>query len=106
MSQIATTRHGTLTADTVATVSITGVTSLEGITVYNVDGTDEIYLTLAHSGATAATPTVRGNGTIPLLAQLGFGFTQDYGIDPHSGAIQVKLISNGTPEYSIVIDGA
>lgn len=83
-------KHGTLTANSVATVSV--APEADEIEVVNVDGNAAIYFTTDGS-----TPTVEGDncevvpGTISVL-RIG---------TPGDPPYTVKLISSGTPKYSV-----
>lgn len=84
--------HGQLTAVTVATVTLDG--DFGSVEILNRDGTAEIYA-LIDSGST--NPTVGGNDTEVLPAAIGSVTLSS--LTP--GATQVKLISAGTPKYSV-----
>lgn len=81
-------KHGTLTADTVATVSLTSVSG--AVQVVN-RGDTAIFYTLDGS-----TPTVSGDDT--LCAPPSAASRSKTGM----GSAVVKLISSGTPAYSVV----
>ena len=88
-------RHGTLTADTVATVTVPD-RSFSSIEVMNRDGASEIYFLLNRPNE-SADPTVGGDDCDVLP-----GATSTLEIDaPDPGPIAVKLISHGTPKYSV-----
>lgn len=82
--------HLTLTAATVDQVTLPG--NYGRVEVLNRDGSDEIYFTVD-----GATPTVGGDGTHVLPAQIGAVVVPSSG----RGATVVRLISAGTPAYSI-----
>lgn len=84
--------HGTLVAATVSTVTITG--SHEDILVLN-HGSDAIYFTV-----NGDTPTVAGDDTFVALGG-GYAYAEARGAGPYS----VKLISSGTPAYSVMGEG-
>lgn len=91
---MATTRadHGTLTANTVATVTLTN-TQTTNLRVQNRGTTGTIYYTFAVG--TPATPTVAGDDMLALPPGA---------CDEWHGAIAgatVKLISSATPEFSV-----
>lgn len=96
--------HGTLVAATVTTVTIAGVTRLNTVTVVNMDGVDEIYAVIGVEGTVPANPTVGGADSIGLASTAGAAYRESYGIRAHSGNIVVKLISAGTPQYSVLVD--
>ena len=82
--------HATLVAATVYTVTLDG--DYPKVEVLNRDGTAEIYFTVDGS-----TPTVGGAGTFVLPATIG---TIEVPVRT-SGATVVKLISAGTPKFSV-----
>lgn len=90
--------HGTLVGATVDTVTLQypGASLFE---VVNRDATSTIFVTYSKSG-TPATPTVGGNDTFVVppnsAKQLAFGLTG-------ASNLVVKLISSGTPAYSVEI---
>lgn len=90
-------KHGTLVAATVTTVDLTGLG--ESLRIQN-RGTTVLYYTVARS-VTAATPTVAGDDTYALPA----GCADTHPLDNYiaEGTVQVKLISSGTPDYSVEI---
>ncbi len=79
-------KHGTLGANTVDTVTLTARTS--NVEVYNRGTTDTIYFTVD-----GTTPTVAGNETIALPPGVCYQWLAPVGV--------VKLISSGTPAYSV-----
>lgn len=89
-------RHGTLTASTVATVTVSG--DYRTVDVWNLTGTAAIYFTLDGS-----TPTVQGNDTFVVPAAVGSVRLLSPAVDT---ALTVKLISSGTPSYSVVTDAS
>lgn len=83
-------RHITLTASTVATVTMDRDYSY--LEVVNVDGAAAVYFTV-----NGAAPTVAGNDTFVLPAAIGGLETQ-----PESSDVTtVRLISAGTPRVSV-----
>lgn len=85
-------RHGTLSAGTVATVTFT--TNHSVVEVINRDGAADIFFVVDSS----ATPTVGGNNTWVLPAtKCSLEVTA-----PSEGGTTVKLISSGTPTYSVI----
>lgn len=85
-------KHGTLTADTVATVTLD--TDALRIEVVNRDGADEIYF-LVDPGST--NPTVHGDDCEVLPAVI----TAQTCRSRASGVSVVKMISSGTPKYTV-----
>ncbi len=83
-------KHGTLTATTVATVTITP--DADEIEVVNVDGAAAIYFT-----ADGSAPTVEGDDCEVVPATIGVLRISTPGDPPYT----VKLISSGTPKYSV-----
>lgn len=83
-------KHGTLVADTVASVEVDGAPSTVEVLIvadpapiyFRVDGTD---------------PTVAGDDCEVVPAGIGAALVVDAGDPP----IEVKLISAGTPTYSV-----
>lgn len=94
--------HGTLVANTVATASVTADSDIQvsnvateqstKVEVLNRDGTAEIYFTVD-----GTTPTVGGTGCYVLPAAIGA-----YSVEGVRGSVTVKLISAGTPAYSVI----
>lgn len=85
-------QNGTLTASTVATISVTEATP--AITIINRSQTGTIWATLS-----GATPTVAGAGCYPVLGASTFMVST-----PHTTAVSVKLISSAALDYSVVGD--
>jgi hypothetical protein len=86
-------RHGTLVAATVTTVTLgTAKADSEQVEVLNRDGAAEIYFTVD-----GTTPTVAGDDTEMLPASIGSVRV----IASTSGQAVVKLISSGTPKYTV-----
>lgn len=95
--------HGTLVASTVTTVNIDSGpnSSVESIEVVNVDGADEIYFVLGGGNAPPSDPTVGGADTRVIPAVTG----QSYLIPLRTARkFSVKLISAGTPTYSVIAE--
>ncbi len=84
-------RHITLTANTVATVTLDQ--DYAYAEVVNVDGAAAVYFTV-----NGADPTVKGNGTLVLPAVIDRLEIQPYGAQ----STTVKLISAGTPQVSVM----
>lgn len=80
-------RHVTLTASTVSTVTLD--VDYNSVEVVNVNGTAAVYFTVDGS-----TPTVKGAGTIVLPAAIG-------GVTVFNASRAIKLISTGTPDVSV-----
>jgi hypothetical protein len=89
-SPSAPTVHGTLAANTVTSVTLTGANG--SVEVINRNGAAEIYFTVDGS-----TPTVAGNGTYPVPASIDSYVVQVGAANP-----TVALISSGAPTYSVV----
>jgi hypothetical protein len=91
-------KHGTLVASTVATVTLDLVDSgrivsrQKRVEVINRDGAAEIYFTVD-----GTTPTVAGDDCFVLPAAMG---SLEVGA-PKGTPTVVKLISSGTPTYSV-----
>lgn len=83
-------RHITLTANTVATVTLDS--DYDWIEVVNRDGAGEVFFTLDGTN-----PTVAGNGTLVLPATIG-GVEIEYN---RTTTAVIKLISAGTPKVSV-----
>lgn len=86
---------GTLTADTVATVTLT-LANMRAVTVVN-RGTDEIWYTYDVGSDTPGDPAVATSGSLCLPA--GVVVTEE--LPGSYGTATVKLISTGTPTYSV-----
>lgn len=84
-------KHATLAAATVDSVTV-GESRFDAIEVSNRDGAAEIYFTVDGS-----TPTVGGDDTWALPAAVCSRVIAA----PGDGAEVVKLISSGTPKYSV-----
>lgn len=78
--------HATLTADTVDDVTFSRAREIE---VVNVDGADAIYFT-----TDGTDPTVAGDDTHVVPGTIGY-------LEVFSKTPVVKLISSGTPKYSV-----
>lgn len=85
-------KHGTLVAATVATVTLTP--NAKFVEVVN-RGSDDIYFRLDGTD-----PTVAGDDTYVVP---GGGFTRVRNND-RDGSVSVKLISSGTPAYSVALE--
>lgn len=85
-------QHVTLTATTVATVTLDSPASM--VEVLNVTGTAAVYLTFDGS-----TPTVGGQGCVVLPAAIGS--VEIRPVAPGDAIAVVKLISSGTPGVSV-----
>lgn len=81
--------HATLTASTVDTVNI----NADNTVAVSNRGSSDIYFTIS-SGGTAATPAVANDSYICPAGQVKI-------ITGAQGVTQVKLISSGTPAYSV-----
>jgi hypothetical protein len=88
--------HETLAASTVDTVNLAGATGQVGLTVVNRSGTAEIYFTVATGAVGPTAPTVGGNDTYVVPASIA-----SLTLPGITGAVIVKLISSGTPNYSV-----
>lgn len=86
--------HATLVASTVDTVTLTN-TQIDEVEILNRDGSAEIYFTVDGTA-----PTVGGNNTNVLPAAVG---SVVVGVRRAAGGVVVKLISAGTPAYSVGI---
>lgn len=87
----------TLTAATVDTVNVTasaGQRASTRVRVVNLDGAAAIYFTLDGTA-----PTVGGAKTYELAAVAGAA--QAISVDVKAVDVVVKLISSGTPKYSV-----
>lgn len=90
---MATRKHGTLTATVVATVSIGAAP--DSISVIN-RGTVDIFATV-----NGTDPTVNGDDTFAVPAG---GYRSIRVANDSDGTVAVKLISSGTPAYSVEVD--
>jgi hypothetical protein len=90
MANEITSTHGTLVANTVATVTFRADFG-DTVTVLN-RGAGDIYLTLDGTA-----PTVGGANTSIVLANS----TRTYKVASSQTALAVKLISSGTPAYTV-----
>lgn len=88
--------HGTLTAATVATVTVDG--PFGSLVVVN-HGSDAIYLTHGKVAGDVVAPTVAGNDTDVVPA--GGAWAADPIVN-HDQTHTVKLISSGAPAYSVL----
>lgn len=92
--------HGTLTAATADTVCI--VQPISKVTIVN-RGTTEIYFSVGSSLAPGASPTVAGNNFFVVPGTNGASVSvtvPQESSTPPLGAV-IKLISTGTPGYSV-----
>lgn len=89
--------HGTLAASTVDNVTIQN--PVPTLTVVNRSGASEIYFTV--DGVTV--PTVAGDNTYVLPATIGSLTVQVPTSTTPTGGVTVKLISSGTPTYSVMV---
>jgi hypothetical protein len=87
-------RHGTLVANTVTTVTLDN--DYREIEVINVDGASTIYVTVD-----GTVPTVGGNDTFVLPAAISSRVIVSR---DGSNPTVVKLISTGTPSFSVSVD--
>ena len=87
--------HKTLVAATVDDVTLTGRGGR--VEIMNRTGTAEIYFTLDGTA-----PTVKGDGTDVIPASVGASVILDASLAADSGSEVIKLISSGTPEYSVI----
>lgn len=85
-------KHGTLVASTVATVTVAG--NAEFIEVM-ARGTGDIFFTV-----NGTTPTVAGDDTFAVAGAGGYVRLRN---NERDGSIDVKLISSGTPGYSVAL---
>lgn len=92
-SDVAVSKHATLTPDTVDTVTFT--TDLSYVEIVNRNGAGELFV-LIDSDTTD--PTVEGDGTIAIPAALGAGVVE---LSRARGETQVKLISSAAVTYSV-----
>lgn len=92
-SDVAVSKHATLTPDTVDTVTFT--TDLSYVEIINRDGAGELFV-LIDSGADD--PTVEGDGTIAIPAAVGAGVVE---LSRARGETQVKLVSAAGVAYSV-----
>ncbi len=89
-------RHGTLVATTVTVVDLPA-NKLDTVEVANIDGIAAIYFIVTDVHNTSAVPTVGGNDCEVLpaaMCALSVGA-------PDSAPVRVKMISAGTPKYSV-----
>lgn len=84
--------HGTLAAGQVTTVTLTSADNT--VEVINRTGSAEIYFTV---GSEPATPTVEGDDCYIVPEGL-----TSYVVNGVPGAVVVKLISAGTPKFSVI----
>ncbi len=89
-------RHGTLTANEVTTVELPDV-KIDSVEVLSVDGAAAIYFVVVDNGSSVA-PTVAGDDCEVLPAVISSTTVDN---PPDGPTAQVKLISTGTPKYSV-----
>lgn len=89
-------RHGTLVANTVTVVAVPDM-EFSNVEVVNRDGLAEIYFKVYPAGDSSPDPTVGGNDCEVLPASMN-ALSVD---TPAPGVFSVKLISAGTPKYSV-----
>lgn len=94
---MSTTRHGTLTADTVETVDVM-VPDHGTIVVHMVSGTGPIYFTID-----GTTPTAAGEGTLVVHANLPVRQIKLSSTATPNGVLSVKLISATTDAYCVEV---
>lgn len=89
--------HQTLVASTVDTVDLAGG---YGVVLVTNRGANDIYCTFGKGGGSASAPTVGGDDC--YIVQVGTAKPFDFsGDSPSSQINEVKLISSGTPAYSV-----
>lgn len=86
-------RHGTLVASTVTPVSVPDL-GFSSIEILNRDTAAEIYFLFNKTGTTTD-PTVGGDDCEVVMPSSALS------VDAPQGAFAVKLLSTGTPKYSI-----
>lgn len=91
-------RRGTLTANTIAVVTIEG--DFDEVEVTNATGSAAIYYTLGNVADTTADPTVAGTGNdiFQLPAAVA---SRTHRRPAREARTIVKLISSGTPGYDV-----
>ncbi len=89
-------RHGTLVANTVTTV-VLPERSFSLVEIVNRDGDDEIFFLVLSPRDASTDPTVAGNDCEVLPASMNAMEVNA----PDPAPATVKLISAGTPKYSI-----
>jgi hypothetical protein len=92
-------RHGSLTASTVAEITLPDQ-SFGKIEVTNRSGDDEIYFIVLAANDADTDPTVEGDDCEVLPAAVSALEVSA----PDPSPVVVKLISEGTPDYSIRAD--
>jgi len=88
--------HATLGASTVDTVTLTATNGK--LTLLNRSGAAEIYFTISIDGTAPSPPTVLGTDCFVLPAAIG-----SVEIPVSGEPTIVKLISTGTPTYSVEV---
>ncbi len=87
--------HGTLIAGQVSTVTLT---SADGtVEIINRTGIAEIYFTVGAPSNEPIAPTVEGDDCYVVPEGL-----TSYVVNGVQGAVIVRLISSGTPKYSVI----
>jgi hypothetical protein len=92
-------RHGTLVASTVSVVDLPS-NKLAQVEVANVDGADLIYFIITDAHDASTVPTVAGNDCEVLPATMCALRLSA----PDNAPVQVKMISAGTPKFSVRAD--
>lgn len=91
-------RRGSLTANTVAVVTIEG--DHDEVEVTNTTGSAAIYYTLGNVADTTATPTVAGEGGSIFMLPAAVA-SRTHRRPAAEARTIVKLISSGTPGYDV-----
>lgn len=94
---MSTTRHGTLTADTVEDVDVL-VPDHDTVVVHMVSGTGPIYFTVD-----GTTPTTGGEGTLIVHANLPVRQIKLSSTAAPDGVLSVKLLSATTDAYCVEV---
>lgn len=89
-------RHGTLVADTVTTVTLDSK-NYGSVEVTNRSGDSEIYFIALSAADANDNPSVEGDDCEVLPAAVGALVVNA----PNPAPVTIKLISDGTPAYSI-----
>lgn len=93
-------KHATLTASTIDQVTVATAGIAE---VMNRTGSSEIYFTVGTVASPPADPTVGGDDCFVVPATLGSYVLERAPSFATEGPVVVKLISVGTPGYSVVV---